>query len=239
MEANGHPFLGLAEREADAIAFRKSLLMLASNFLVGTRFNSSRFCFASNGGLLMTLVDVINLFDTDDKCRELLVRLRWPSGVECLRCKGPVAELATAKQLFYCKACDYQFTVTASTIFNDSHLPLQKWFLATLLLCEARKGMSANQIKRTLGVRLQDRMVSLPSHPSCYEGSRSPHDGRDYRSRRNLCGRQSSAAISAKRDSEKATKQIVIGIRQRGGDLRFFHAQDANLAHWQSSSKRT
>ena len=51
MEANGHPFLGLAEREADAIAFRKSLLMLASNFLVGTRFNSSRFCFASNGEL--------------------------------------------------------------------------------------------------------------------------------------------------------------------------------------------
>jgi transposase-like protein len=101
----------------------------------------------------MTLVDVINLFDTDEKCRELLVRLRWPNGVECLRCHEPVVELATAKQLFYCKACDYQFSVTASTIFNDSHLPLQKWFLATLLLCEARKGMSANQIKRTLAER--------------------------------------------------------------------------------------
>ncbi len=54
--------------------------------------------------------------------------------------KMPAVELATAKQLFYCKDCDYQFTVTASTIFNDSHLPLQKWFLATLLLFEARKG---------------------------------------------------------------------------------------------------
>src|SRR6184192_1206915 len=100
----------------------------------------------------MTLVDVMNLFDTDERCRELLVRLRWPNGVECLRCKAPVVELATAKQLFYCKECDYQFTVTASTIFNDSHLPLTKWFLATLLLCEARKGMSANQLKRTLGI---------------------------------------------------------------------------------------
>ena len=98
----------------------------------------------------MTLVDVINLFDTDEKCRELLIRLRWPNGVECLRCKGPVVELETAKQLFYCKDCDYQFTVTAGTIFNDSHLPLQKWFLATLLLCEAKKGMSAMQVKRTL-----------------------------------------------------------------------------------------
>jgi transposase-like protein len=82
----------------------------------------------------------------------ILVRLRWPNGVECPRCKMAVVELATAKQLFYCKACDYQFTVTANTIFNDSHLPLQQWFLAVLLLCEARKGFSANQMKRTLGV---------------------------------------------------------------------------------------
>jgi len=52
MEANCHPFLGLAvEREA-CITFRKSLLMLANNFLVGTFFNSSRFCFASIGGSL-------------------------------------------------------------------------------------------------------------------------------------------------------------------------------------------
>ncbi len=98
----------------------------------------------------MTLIDVINLFDTDEKCREILVRLRWPGGVECVRCKMPVVELETAKQLFYCKACDYQFTVTAGTIFNDSHLPLQKWFLAVLLLCEAKKGMSAMQLKRTI-----------------------------------------------------------------------------------------
>ena len=105
----------------------------------------------------MTLVDVINLFDTDEKCRELLVRLRWPNGVECLRCKAPVVELATAKQLFYCKDCDYQFSVTASTIFNDSHLPLTKWFLATLLLCEARKGMSANQIKRSCSFNVTPR----------------------------------------------------------------------------------
>ena len=60
--------------------------------------------------------------------------------------------LANSMKLFYCKACDYQFTVTAGTVFNDSHLPHIKWLTATLLLCEARKGMSANQLKRTLSV---------------------------------------------------------------------------------------
>jgi hypothetical protein len=52
MEANSHPFLGLEAAREAAIAFRKSLLMLASNFLVGTFFNASRFCFASIGGSL-------------------------------------------------------------------------------------------------------------------------------------------------------------------------------------------
>jgi hypothetical protein len=52
MEVNCHPFFGLeADREA-CIAFRKSLFTLANSFLVGTRFNSSRFCFSSIGGSL-------------------------------------------------------------------------------------------------------------------------------------------------------------------------------------------
>src|SRR5277367_4612351 len=100
----------------------------------------------------MNLVDINTMFPTDEKCREILTKLRWPEGTQCPRCKMPVAELDTEKQLFYCKDCDYQFTVTAGTIFNDSHLPLTKWFMATLLLCEAKKGMSACQIQRTLGI---------------------------------------------------------------------------------------
>src|SRR5258708_4260846 len=80
----------------------------------------------------MTIIDVQNLFSSDEKCRELLARL--------------------SEKLLYCKDCDYQFSVTANTIFHDSHLPLLKWFVTTLLLCEARKGMSANQIKRTVGI---------------------------------------------------------------------------------------
>ena len=53
---------------------------------------------------------------------------------------------------FDCDDCRYRFSVTAGTIFNDSHLPLWKWFLCVYLLCESRKGMSANQLKRTLGI---------------------------------------------------------------------------------------
>ena len=171
----------------------------------------------------MTLVDVINLFDTDEKCREILVRLRWPGGVECLRCKMPVVELATAKQLFYCKDCDYQFTVTAGTIFNDSHLALQKWFLATLLLCEARKGMSANQIKRTLGVSYKTAWYLCHRIRAAMKEVDPPMmDGVVEMDETYVGGRKRGVGRG-----NKDNKEVVIGIRQRGGAVRFFRAEDA------------
>ncbi|MFZ0312700.1 MAG: IS1595 family transposase, partial [Candidatus Korobacteraceae bacterium] len=50
------------------------------------------------------------------------------------------------------ESCRYQFSVTADTQFHDTHLPLFKWFLATFLICQSRKGMSANQLKRMLRI---------------------------------------------------------------------------------------
>jgi transposase-like protein len=172
----------------------------------------------------VTLVDVINLFDTDEKCREILVRLRWPAGIECLRCKMPAVELATAKQLFYCKDCDYQFSVTANTIFNDSHLPLQKWFLATLLLCEARKGMSANQIKRTLGVSYKTAWYLCHRIRAAMNETEKPMLGGTVEMDETYVG---GKKIGQGVYAGKRAKQVVIGIRQRNGDLRFFHAKDA------------
>ena len=172
----------------------------------------------------MTLVDVINLFDTDERCRELLVRLRWPNGPECLRCHGPIVELATDKQLFYCKECDYQFSVTAATIFNDSHLPLTKWFLATLLLCEARKGMSANQIKRTLGVSYKTAWYLCHRiRAAMKEVERPMLDGTVEVDETWIGGRERKGRGWNRPDNNK---EVVVGIRQRGGDLRFFHATD-------------
>jgi transposase-like protein len=172
----------------------------------------------------MTLVDVINLFDTDTKCRELLVRLRWPNGPECIRCHGAVVELATDKQLFYCKECDYQFTVTAATIFNDSHLPLTKWFLATLLLCEAKKGMSANQVKRTLGVSYKTAWYLCHRIRAAMKEVEKPMlDGTVEVDETWVGGRERKGKGWNRPDNNK---EIVVGIRQRGGELRFFHATD-------------
>ena len=88
---------------------------------------------------------------TDAKCRKALEALRWKNGPECPRCKAKATPVAN-RDTFDCDECHYQFSVTAGTIFHDSHLSLWKWFMTVALLCESKKGMSACQIQRTIGV---------------------------------------------------------------------------------------
>lgn len=98
---------------------------------------------------LMTLLDS---YDTDAECRSYLEELRWPTGPICPRCGGKVISRIHKRGQFDCDGCRYQFSVTAGTLFHDSHLPLPKWFVAVFLLCESKKGLSANQLKRMLRV---------------------------------------------------------------------------------------
>ncbi len=98
------------------------------------------------------LIKLITRFDTDEKCRIALEKLRWPNGVRCIRCDSEKISRNYKRNQFECDPCGYHFSVTAGTIFHDSHLPLRKWFIAIYLICESKKGVSALQLKRTLGV---------------------------------------------------------------------------------------
>src|SRR2546430_9011355 len=164
----------------------------------------------------MTLPEITEMFSTDEKCRELLERLRWPKGAECPRCKtDDIVRLNTNLKLLWCSECEYQFTVTAGTIFNDSHLALSKWFMATLLLCEARKGFSANQMKRTLGVSYKTAWYL------CHRIRAAMKEAEGHK----LTGTVEidETYIGGKTTNQERWKKKtpVIGIRERGGDLHF------------------
>jgi len=98
------------------------------------------------------LVNLIEHFGNDKKCREYLEALRWTEGVTCPRCGSDKISHIEKRDQYDCDQCRYQFSITAGTIFHDSHLPIWKWFLAVYLMTESKKGMSANQLKRSLGV---------------------------------------------------------------------------------------
>ncbi len=158
---------------------------------------------------------LIERFGSEEKCRVYLEAVRWHGFPACPRCASSKLSRIAARNQFDCDSCRYQFSVTAGTIFHDSHLPLWKWFLAVYMMIESKKGLSANQMKRTLSVsyktawylchRIRTAMESVNPKPldgtvECDEtwiGGKRRHVGRGY----------------------VDNKTMVLGALQRGGEI--------------------
>lgn len=101
-------------------------------------------------------------FSDETAARELLEAMRWPNGPECPICAQTATVYLMKKMadsvkpgragLLRCRACKKQFTVTTGTVFEDSHIPVSKWLLALHLLASSKKGFSAHQLHRNLGI---------------------------------------------------------------------------------------
>lgn len=103
----------------------------------------------------MNLTDPI--FADKDKAREYLERTRWADGVYCPHCGGvdrckKLEGKSHRPGLYQCGDCRKQFTVTVGTVFERSKVALNKWMLATFLMASSKKGMSAHQLHRSIGV---------------------------------------------------------------------------------------
>jgi transposase-like protein len=185
----------------------------------------------------MKLIDVTKQFTTDDKCLDYIERMRWPHGVCCVHCGvlnvSKITREAKGKnkrtRIYQCleKECGKQFSATSGTIFNDSHLPLTKWFLAIAFICEAKKGMSALQVQRHLGVnyrtawhlchRIREAMqegkgllTGVVEVDETYLAPKKPRKGKPY--------------------VKKEKHDIVLGMRQRDGKLRLVPIADAKMS---------
>src|ERR1700704_2576264 len=98
------------------------------------------------------------IFQDEDKAREALEAVRRPNGPICPHCKNSdpvmIAKVGGTKHrpgLYYCNACEGQFTVTVGTVFERSKIPLTKWWLGMHLMGASKKGVSAHQLWRMLG----------------------------------------------------------------------------------------
>jgi ribosomal protein L37AE/L43A len=90
-------------------------------------------------------------FSTDDACREYLAALRWSEGFTCPQCGGRDA-WRTRRGLWLCRGCRHQTSVTAGTVFQDSHLSLTVWFRAMWHVTSQKNGASALGLQRVLGL---------------------------------------------------------------------------------------
>ncbi len=97
---------------------------------------------------------------SEEEARQYFEAIRWPNGPVCPHC-GPakatkgVTRLEGKKHrigLYDCKDCQQQFTSTIGTILEDTHLPIRTWLMAFAIMCSAKKGISALQLQRQLGI---------------------------------------------------------------------------------------
>jgi len=101
-------------------------------------------------------------FTDKNQARKYLEKIRWANGVVCPHCGSKEkhyqlkskedSQRPVREGVWKCKSCRKQFTVTVGTVFEDSHIPLNKWLLATYLICASKKGMSAHQLHRMLKI---------------------------------------------------------------------------------------
>lgn len=190
--------------------------MARNSFFAGSRVSFNRLFFFVIIFMETNLVQLIEQFNSEDTCRAYLEELRWPKGVACPRCNCQSTSAIAERNQYDCNSCRYQFSVMTGTVFHDTHLPLWKWFLAVYLMCEAKKSVSANQMKRTLGVAYKTAWHLCHRIRHAMQPDNIPLNGIIEADETYVGGSQ-----SGKRGRGAAGKTAVAGMVERGGQVRF------------------
>jgi transposase-like protein len=186
----------------------------------------------------ISIAEIFIKFSTDEQCLDYIEKMRWPDGmVRCTVCGNDKvvkverkADSKNRRKWFYLcqeKTCHNQFSPTSGTLFADSHLPLITWFHAIGLMLNAKKGISARQLQRDLGIggyktawylnhRIREAMGNgeIPKLGGIVEIDETYVGGKTH-------GKGASYA--------RKSKQVVMGAIQRGGELRFQHVTGATV----------
>jgi transposase-like protein len=191
------------------------------------------------------------IFNDNDAAREHLESIRWADGVYCPHCgnNDPAAiHLLAGKShrpgLFQCNACREHFTVTVGTVMERSKIPLCKWVLGFHLYAASKKGLSAHQLHRMLGVtyktawfmahRIREAMKEDVKSSGPLGGA-----GKTVQADETYIGKRDVPYVSPQRKgrpytkggkSGGAQKRTVIGLVEKGGKARMFHVQHATKA---------
>ncbi|MGO8763199.1 MAG: IS1595 family transposase [Desulfobaccales bacterium] len=176
--------------------------------------------------------DLTNPIFTDEaKARKHLESLRWPNGPFCPHC-GETEKIKHLKGeshragLHQCNACRQHFTVTVGTLFESSHIPLHKWLLAFHLMASSKKGISAHQLGRELGITYKSawfmahriREAMKPTSVNMF-GTNGPVEADET-----FVGRKPGM----KKRRGYAHKNAVFALVERNGGVRSFHVPNVN-----------
>ncbi|HVI06543.1 MAG TPA: IS1595 family transposase [Sphingomicrobium sp.] len=177
----------------------------------------------------MNLTDPI--YQDADKAREHLEALHWPRGPVCPHC-GSVENItklqgkSTRNGVYKCNACAKPFSVTVGTVMEDSKIPLNKWVLAFAMVNASKKGVSAHQLHRSLGITYKSAWFM---HHRIREAMKMDTDGmgglgHDVEADETYIGRDKSKPLS--RTAIRHMNTVVSLVDRQTGRSRSFHVTD-------------
>lgn len=174
----------------------------------------------------MNLFSLAKKFPTEDAALLHLIKTRWPNGVRCLACDHDKCYLIETKgktgkpvRLFECAECGLHFSATTNTLFHDTHLPLTKWFAVIALMVEGKKGISANQVRRHVGLTYKTAWYVCHRVREAMQEPKSSKLGGDGFTveidETFVGGRTRGKGVKAGRKA----KTVVVGIAERDGRI--------------------
>ena len=190
------------------------------------------------------------IFHDNDAAREHLEAIRWADGVNCPHCGNTdqttlhrLEGKSHRPGLFQCNECRQHFTVTVGSVMERSKIPLSKWVLGFHLMASSKKGMSAHQLHRMLGVtyktawfmahRIREAMKEDVKSAGPIGGAGKTVEADETYIGQRETPRKPSAARQGRpylKTGGGSQKRIVVGLVERGGKARMFHLNDANAA---------
>ncbi len=166
------------------------------------------------------------IFHDEAKATLHITESRWPDGVDCPHCgSGRVIMMGGKTQAGYwlCNDCRDKFTARTGTVMERSHVPLHKWLLATHLMAASKKGMSAKQMERMLGVTYKTAWFLCHRIREAMHGANDTGPlggpGKIVEADEAFVGGKKNRRLSGK----VAPKKKVVSLVERGGRARSFH----------------
>ena len=173
------------------------------------------------------LFDLREAFPTEESCIRHLEGLRWPSGIVCPWCAATRKFYSVRSVKYKCADCKQEFSVRKGTIFEESRLPLRKWFVAAWLITSNRKGIPSTQLAREIGVtqktawfmlgRLREVLGQMDAYGGPVDGIVEVDETFMGGKARNMHARKRREKIQGR---GPVGKQPVAGARSRGGKVK-------------------